>query len=316
MPSVTQLKYILAVDKEKHFGKAAESCGVTQPSLSMQIQKLEEELDVIVFDRSKKPILTTDTGKALLNQARIILKEFKKIDSIADSYNDVPSGDFNLAIIPTVSTYLIPYFLKEFALKFPEVQLKISELKTEDIISSLHRDEIDAAVLVTPLGDDQLIERHLYFENFSAFVSKDHALAKKKRLQEKDLEKEGLWLLGEGHCFRDQVLKVCSYNKRVKPFQNVDFESGNLETLKSLVIRNSGFTLLPELATLDLSESKRQKYIRDFQKPIPTREVSLVYGRSFLKEKIIDSLEEVIVKNLPKSIKSLKRKDVEVIEIY
>lgn len=316
MPTITQLEYILAVHKERHFGKAAKACHVAQPSLSMQIQKLEEELEIILFDRSKKPILTTETGKEIIHQARIILKEHKKLEQIANLSHREPKGEFSLVVIPTLAPYLIPLFIGHFAKRYPLVNLKIHEHKTEDITRLLHNDEVDAALLVTPLDDDQLIERHLFFEPFYAYVSKEHKLSQRKFLSEHDLDDNNLWLLEEGHCFRGQVLKLCSSQKRNVALTNVEFAGGNLETLKNLVKRNSGYTLLPELALLELSNSEYEGHIKKFKKPIPTREVSLVHSRSFLKENIINSMEQEIIDSLPKHIRSLKKKDLEIVDIY
>lgn len=313
MATITQLEYLLAVDKEKHFGKAAIECHVSQPSLSIQLQKLEEELGLIIFDRSKKPIIATEAGKEIIEQAKVVLKEYKKLDSIAASEGNEPKGEFQLAVIPTLAPYLIPLFLGEFAKKYPKVKLKINEYKTEDIIKMLVNDELDAAILVTPLSDDRIIERHLFFEPFYAYISKGHRLSSKKTISENELVESDLWLLEEGHCFRDQVLKVCSLDKKNKVLENVEFASGNLETLKNLVRKNSGYTLLPELAIQGMTDQELKEYVRKFKSPVPTREVSLIHSRSFLKESIINAMEEEIILNLPKKIKSLKRKDVEIV---
>lgn len=315
MPTITQLEYLIAVDKEKHFGKAALACHVSQPSLSAQIQKIEEELEVIIFDRSKKPIIATETGIEIINQAKIILMEHKKLGSIANLGANEPRGSFHLAVIPTLAPYVLPLFIKKFSKEFPKVKLKINEYKTEDIISLLVNDEIDAGLLVTPLDDTRLIERHLFFEPFYAYVSKDHPLANRKILEESDLEHSGIWLLEEGHCFRDQVLKICNMDKKIGVLENVEFASGNLETLKNLVKTNSGYTLLPELAVQQLRQDEVKRYIKKFKKPVPTREVSLVHSRSFLKETVVSALEKVILDCLPNRVRSLKKSDLDVIDL-
>ncbi|MFK8139430.1 MAG: LysR substrate-binding domain-containing protein [Bdellovibrionales bacterium] len=315
MITITQLEYLIAVHREGHFGKAAKACFVSQPSLSTQIQKVEENLDAVIFDRSKKPILTTEIGKEIIQQAEIVLREHRKLSHIADIGSSEPKGEFSLAIIPTLAPYLIPLFLKEFSSKYPKVKLTINESKTEDIIKDLGSDKLDCGILVTPLEDDTIIERHLFFEPFYTFSSKDHHLRKKKFISEFDLEDQDLWLLEEGHCFRDQVLKVCSLDRNNKVFPNVEFESGNLETLKNLVKRNSGYTLLPELAVQGLSKEEKDLSVGKFKKPVPTREVSLVHSRSFLKENIISRLEAEILSSLPKSIKSLKTRDLQVVDV-
>ena len=316
MPSITQLEYILAVDKEKHFGKAAKSCHVAQPSLSMQIQKLEEELGAVIFDRSRKPIIATETGQEILIQAKRVIQEHRKIQDIANRGATELRGAFSLGVIPTLSPYLIPLFVGSFSKKYPNVSLKINEYQTHEIIRQLANDELDGGLLVTPLQNDQIIERHLFFEPFYAYVSKTHPLANRKLLSEYDLDDNNLWLLEEGHCFRDQVLKVCSLDKKNAAFENVEFAGGNLETLKNLVKRNSGYTLLPELALAEMPKKEIDDHIKKFKKPIPTREVSLVHSRSFLKENIINAMEVLIIESLPSHIRSLKKRDIDVVEIF
>ena len=315
MATLTQLQYIVAVNREKHFGKAAETCHVAQPSLSAQIQKLEDELDTVIFDRSKKPILTTQTGLEIIEQAKIILGEHRKLFSIASQGSIEPKGEFTLAVIPTLSPYLIPLFVGAFSQNFPKVKLKIVEHQTDLIVNLLKEDKIDAGLLVTPLKDDHIIERHLFFEPFYAYVSPQHPLNKKKFLSETDMTDHNLWLLEEGHCFRTQVLKVCSLERQSMALKNVEFASGNLETLKNLVKRNSGYTLLPELALDDLAANEKKQLIRKFRKPVPTREVSLVHSRSFLKENIISALEKTVIENLPNNIRSLKKQEIDLIDL-
>ncbi len=314
MPTITQLEYILAVNETKNFSRAAKSCHVSQPSLSAQIQKVEDELDIILFDRSKKPIITTAKGLDVVDQAKAIIKEHKKIFDIKNDSGEL-KGDLHIAIIPSLAPYLIPLFIKSFSQNHPKVNLKISEYKTEDILSSLYDDSIDAALLVTPLYDDRVIERSLFFEQFLVYTSTKHSLAKKKSVTQKDLDTKSAWLLEEGHCFREQVLKVCSLKKKNRVLKNVNFSSGSLETLINLIRQGSGYTLLPELATSHLPKDEREKQLKKFRKPIPTREVSLVHSRSFLKQDIIDALQETIISSLPKNIKSLKRTNIEVIDI-
>jgi LysR family hydrogen peroxide-inducible transcriptional activator len=314
MTTITQLEYLLAVDKERHFGKAAQICNVSQPSLSAQIQKVEEDLGVVIFDRSKKPILPTESGLEILEQARVVLKEHRKIKAIADIKALEPKGDFELAVIPTLASYIVPLFVGDFGKKFPKVSLGIHEYKTGDIIKKLHNDELDAALLVTPLKDEALIERHLYYEPFYCYLNQNHPLLKKKILKGTDLKREDLWLLSEGHCFRDQVLNICTENDKACAMPNIRFESGNLETIIKLVKTSSGYTLLPEMAVDALSDEETEKHIRKFADPVPTREISIVYTRTFLKETIIDALEKSIINNLPPNIKSLKRQNIQVVD--
>lgn len=309
--TLTQIEYVLAVEKFRHFKKAAESCHVTQPTLSMQLQKLEEELEIIIFDRSKAPVLVTKEGEDFIEQARIVHREYLRLIDVAKVGESEISGSFHLGVIPTLSPYVIPLFVEKFQNDFPNVDLTIEEMKTEDIVTALSKDEIDGGLLVTPLGEDNLIEKVLYYENFQIFFNPSHDLLKKKKIKESDLNPEEVWLLNEGHCFRSQVLKICGLKKNKR--QNL-FESGSLETLRNMVMRTSGYTIIPEMA-LEGLPANQKKLTRAFCKPIPTREVSLVYGRSFYKEKIINALENSILENLPDSVSSLKHKELQIVKI-
>lgn len=303
MSTLTQLEYLLAVTSERHFGRAAKRCHVSQPSLSLQIQKLEEELGVIIFDRTQKPINITEHGMDIVNQAKVILREHKRLHHIASESSDEPRGDFHLAVIPTVSQYLVPRFVGNFARDFPEVNLTIDEYKTEEIISLLKNDQVDAGLLVTPLEEDGIEERIMFYEKFFAYLAPGHPNLKKSQLSEFDLDENNIWLLGEGHCFRDQVLRVCSLDKRRPVIENIQFSGGNLETLKQMVARHGGFTLLPELAIETITPKDQEACIRPFQSPVPTREVSLAYSRSLYKKKILEALESAIKASLPETIK-------------
>jgi len=313
--TLTQLEYILAVNKFRHFGKAARSCFVTQPTLSMQLQKLEDELGVVIFDRSKSPILATFEGERIIDQARIVIREEKRLLDLVQQSKDELAGEFRLAVIPTLSTYILPLFLQEFVNKHPKLNLIIEESKTEEIVGMLAEDEIDAGLLVTPLNDNSLIERVLFYEPFYLFVAPEHPLAKRKKVREDDLDLKEIWLLNKGNCFRDQILNICSESKNDEEVGgNIRFESGNLETLKNMVLTSSGYTVLPHLAVSQLS-TQRRRLIREFHPPVPTREVSLVYARSVLKERAIDALEETILERLPRALEAIDPRDVEVVEI-
>ena len=312
--TLTQLEYILAVNKFRHFGKAARSCFVTQPTLSMQLQKLEDELGIVIFDRSKSPILPTSEGERIIDQARVIIREERRLLDLVQQSKDELAGEFRLAVIPTLSTYILPLFLQAFVDKYPGLNLVIEESKTEEIVEMLAEDEMDAGLLVTPLNDDTLIERVLFYEPFYLFVAPDHPLARRKKIRENDLELEEIWLLNKGNCFRDQVLNICSESEKEEEVGGkIRFESGNLETLKNMVLTSSGYTVLPHLAVSQLS-AQRRKLIREFHPPVPTREVSLVYARTVLKERVIDALEETILKRLPRALEAIDPRDVEVVE--
>ena len=193
MATITQLQYILAVNKHKHFGNAAKECHVSQPSLSAQIMKLEDELGYMIFDRSKQPLLLTDIGRKFVEQANEVLKEHKKLFEIGRS-NEEPAGNFYLGVIPTLSPYLIPLFLESFSRKYPKVDLKIGEFKTEEIIARLHNDELDGGLLVTPYNDPKIFEKILFYEPFYVFTSPKNALSQRKVDNNADLDTGSVWL--------------------------------------------------------------------------------------------------------------------------
>lgn len=279
----------------------------------MQLQKLEEELGIIIFDRSKRPILPTEVGEKIILQARAILREHKKLYTLVESDASLVSGKFTLAVIPTISPYLIPLFLQKFSLQYPDVELEVLEAQTHDIIAMLERDEIDGGILATPLGNENLIERILYYEPFYLLAAPEHPILKKKYILETELPLDDLWLLEEGHCLRQQVLSFCQ--GKHQGAGKTYFKSGNLETLIRLVRHGQGLTLLPELALSGFSTKERRELVRPFKRPIPTREISLAHSRLYLKEKIIVALEDVIIQSLPATIFSHKRKDICILPI-
>lgn len=312
--TITQLEYVLAVAKEKHFGKAAESCHVTQPTLSMQLQKLEEELEVLIFDRSKNPIEVTDEGKLIVEQAKKIIGEHKKLYSIIDENKDEISGEFKLAVIPTLSSFIIPLFLKSFSEKYPKVNLIITESITEEIIEEVNSGEIDAGLLVTPLNEKNITERKLYFEPFYLFASRNHELYKLDQVSEDQLKLEDIWLLNKGNCFRDQVLNICRAVKENDIESNIRFESGSFETLKKLVLSGYGYTILPHMAVKELPEDQKDM-VKEFAAPTPTREVSLIHSKDCVKHKILNALEEEILAIVPDDIRQIYNDKQAIIDI-
>lgn len=314
MPTLTQMEYLVAVEDTKSFSRAAKQCHVSQPSLSTQIQKLEDELDIVVFDRSKKPIKTTSKGAQVIAQARTVLRQYKRMFDIKNDSGQL-TGDLALAVIPSLASYVVPLFVQRFSEKYPQVNLSITEVKTDTIVEQLYDDAIDVGLLVTPLYDDKLIERVLFFERFKVFAATGHPLTKKRTVTEADLEQLPVWLLEEGHCFRDQVLRLCARGKRQGVLRNVTFASGSLETLINLIRGGDGYTLVPELAAMHVPEEEKKANLRSFKKPIPTREVSLVHSRSFLKQDLIEALEAEVVASLPRAIRSLKRDQLDIIDI-
>ncbi|MCB0456492.1 MAG: LysR family transcriptional regulator [Flavobacteriaceae bacterium] len=290
--TITQLKYVLAVAEHQNFTKAAEKTFVTQPTLSMQIQKLEEELDILIFDRSKKPIELTAVGKKIVNQAKNIVNESERMQDVVDQEKGFIGGDFKLGIIPTVMPTLLPMFLKTFTARYPKVHLKIEELSTEEIIHKLEEGHLDAAIAATPLQHETIKERVLYYEPFVGYIPESHRLSQKKQIETSDLDIDDILLLEDGHCFRDGVINLCRASKMAKN-DSFQLESGSFETLIKLSHEGLGMTLLPYLHTLDISE-KQQKNLRYFQEPPPAREVSIIYPKSELKLHIVDAMYQLI----------------------
>lgn len=292
--TITQLKYVLAVSEHKNFTRAAEHVFVTQPTLSMQIQKLEEELNILIFDRSKKPIELTNVGKKIVNQARNIVNEAERMQDVVDQEKGFIGGEFKLGIIPTIMPTLLPMFLKNFTSRYPKVNLKIEELTTVEIISKLKDNHLDAAIAATPLLQEIIKERVLYFEPFVGYVPKNHRLNSKNKLDRTDLDINDILLLEDGHCFRDNVVNICKNLKNSNVKDSFQLESGSFETLIKLSNEGFGMTLLPYLNTLDFSEKEQKEYLRYFNEPSPAREVSLLYKKSELKMQIINALYEII----------------------
>lgn len=292
MPTITQLEYIVAVDTLRHFGLAAKQCFVTQPTLSMQIKKAEEELGVIIFDRSKQPVLPTDVGIELIKQGRVILREKQRLEQIIADFQENVSGQLRIGIIPTLAPYLLPLFVGDFVRDYPKLNLKVKELTTQQIIQSLQNDSIDVGILVTPLNDPMLKEHVLFYEPIKAYVHPSHSLYGQQSISIQDLQQQSFWLLSQGHCFRDQVVNLCALNQQKNlPFE---YESNSLEGLQRLVDKEGGFTLIPELATLP-----KKQHIQEIEAPKPLREVSLVYVRNFAKRKVLQLLSDSIKAAVP-----------------
>ncbi len=316
MPTITQLEYIIAVEKHRHFGLAARLCHVSQPSLSAQIQKVEEELGFIIFDRIKKPILPTQKGKQLIEQAKVVLHEQQKLIDIAKFDASVVSGNFRLGIIPTIAPYLLPLIINAFSKNFPRVDLQIDELKTESILLELKNDSLDAAILAGPLHEDGIRERVLYYEPFYLYLGKNHPLLSKQKIQATDLDGSDMWLLQDGHCFRNQVVKVCSIKNESSVLKNIRFEGGTLETLRYLIQKSHGYTLVPELFVRTLSETEKKNHVRPLETPAPSREVCLVFRRNQWKSDILKAIQGTVEQNLPDDLAlSLDKKKNRVIQI-
>lgn len=290
--TITQLQYVLAVAEHKNFTLAAEKCFVTQPTLSMQIQKIEEELKIQIFDRTKKPIQLTDIGQKIVNQAKNIVNEADRIQDIVEQQKGFIGGEFRLGIIPTIMPTLLPMFLNNFIKKYPKVKLIIEELNTDEIITKLKNGHLDAAIAATPLMEEKIKEIVLYFEPFVAYVPESHQNFTKTEIEVSDLNLDEILLLQDGHCFRDGILNLCK-NVSKNEVNHFQIQSGSFETLIKLADEGLGITLLPYLHTLDLKEKDKVK-LKQFKEPKPAREVSLIYPKSELKIQIIDALRSTI----------------------
>jgi LysR family hydrogen peroxide-inducible transcriptional activator len=300
--TLVQLEYIVAVDTWRHFATAAENCFVTQPTLSMQIQKLEDEIGLKLFDRSKQPVVPTEAGRAIIEHARKILHERNRLLEIVEMTKGRLTGELRIGIIPTLAPYLLPLFVQPFTKKYPNVRLVVHELMTELIIDRLREGKIDAGILVTPLQEQGISEQVLFYEELMAYVSKKNAVYEKTYVLPQDIDPNKLWLLEEGHCFRSQIVNLCELKKMSRESSHFDYEAGSIETLRRMVEMNDGITIIPELATLDMP-ARQQQLIRHFRKPAPLREVSLVVHRDLVKKRLIDMLREEILATVPEKVR-------------
>jgi LysR family transcriptional regulator, hydrogen peroxide-inducible genes activator len=305
--TLTQLEYIVALDTHRHFAVAAEKCFVTQPTLSMQIQKLEEELGVKIFDRTKQPVIPTEVGANIIAQARVTLRESNMIRQIINDQKDTLSGELRIGIIPTLAPYLLPSLYKSVREKYPNLNLVIKESITEDVIHELKNNRLDCCIVVTPLKDPAIKEYVLFYEELFVYVSAKNALSNKKYVLASELDPNQMWLLEEGHCFRSQILNLCELRKS-SDF-NFKYETGNIETLKRMVDKSDGITILPELAVMEFGKPQL-KLVKQLKKPSPAREVSLVTHRDHIKTKLIKTLQEEILSIVPAQMQKLHNKKV------
>ncbi len=302
-----QLEYIVAVDTYRHFGKAAEKCFVTQPTLSSMIQKLEKDLGVRIFQRKEKPVLPTEVGRQVIAQARIILQDMKHIHDIVHTHIGEIKGELKIGILPTLAPYLLPLFLHRFVRIYKMVRVTVKELLTEEIIDGLKKGKFDIGLLVTPVHDKSIHEDPLFYEEFIAYVSIHDASYKRKHLNPAKIDASKLWLLEEGHCYRSQIMNLCHLRKASEQDKHFYYEAGSIETLKKMVERNEGITILPELALLYLNETDKHM-VRRFQRPIPVREVSLLSHCDFANQVLVDALKKQILSVVPKHMLQAKHR--------
>ncbi|MDR0810967.1 MAG: hydrogen peroxide-inducible genes activator [Paludibacter sp.] len=302
--NIKQLEYIVAVDTCRHFGNAAEMCGVTQPTLSMMIQKLEEELNLHIFDRSQKPVEPTAIGAQIIVQARVSLRYFGQIKELVQSEQGVAKGSFTLGIIPTIATYLVPVLLQNQQNANNGIELTITELTTAEIIKNILNGTIDGGILAGPLNHAELNEFPLYYEKFYAYVSPQDKLYKQKEIDLETVDIQNVWLLENEHCLRGQVERLCKLKRKNNAASpSVKYESGNIETLIHVVDYNSGITIIPEMHAMGLSE-EQQDNLRPFKNQTAVREVSLIVGKDYVRQTLLGAIKELVCTSVPKSMQN------------
>lgn len=287
--TVQQLQYIVAIDTHRHFARAAEACFVTQPTLSSMVKKLEEELGVVLFDRSKSPVVPTVEGEALVEQARSVLKEVQLLKDMADATRGEHVGELRIGMIPTLAPYLLPLFLGDLLGKHPALKVTVEELTTEVITDRLMHGQLDVGLLATPLAMAGLKEEPLFNERFLLYVSPEESIGMKHYVLPTEIQADRLWLLEEGHCLRSQVMNLCELREQGKG--RFAYVSGSIEALMRMVDTLGGLTVVPELSTVGMGAEKRAR-LREFHTPVPVREIGLVTYRHSAKERLLQVLRD------------------------
>jgi LysR family hydrogen peroxide-inducible transcriptional activator len=273
---------------------------VAQPTLTLQVKKLEEEIGVVLFDRSSQPLRPTPMGEKFIQRSRAILREVKELKEMVNSDKDELEGTYSVGVIPTLAPYLLPRFVKKFCDDHPGIRLEIKEMQSVDILLGLKSNLINIGIMATPVDDTSIKEIHLFNEPFLVYASKGHHLLKKDLVSPEDIETEGLWLLNEGHCFRNQVMNICSQKMKATAHPGLSFESGSIETIKNMIRSEMGYSLIPELS---VNEALDQNFIRRFTEPELTREISLVVHQNFTRMVLLDHLRKAIVAGIPSRFK-------------
>ena len=301
--NLQQLEYIIAVDTFRHFVKAAENCRVTQPTLSAMIQKLEDELELKIFDRSAQPVAPTPAGRKIIEQARKVLFEVSLVKDIAGEEKQSLKGTFYLAVLPTIAPYLLPRFFQQLTEKNLELDVRVREMKLAQAKHALFRGEIDAAILANEPAENMLKGEVLCYDEFFGYVARNEKVYDKEMIRTSDVDGERLWLLDEGHCFRDQLMRFCQMEK-VRQRQ-ATYRLGSMETFMRMVEAGNGMTFIPELATLQLTDEQK-KLVRPFAIPRPTREIVFVTRNDFVRHHIADYIKKAIKEAVPKEMLKLR----------
>lgn len=303
--SLQQLRYLLALDDLRHFSLAAKQCFVAQPTLTTQLKKLEEELGVQLFDRTANPLCPTPIGEKVIAQARIIMEDVAGLEALLQDETASLAGTYVLGIIPTLAPYLLPLFIKSFTARFPEVHLIIREMQSEEIMEGLKRGKVDLGLLVTPLEEKQLREIVLFYEPLLVYAAPEASILGKQPLLPEHVNQQDLWILEQGHCFRNQVLNICDFPAVSEPnTRTVTFQAGSIETLKNMVRNNQGYTIIPEMS---VSPTLDAGYVKAFADPQPAREVSLVVSKAFSREQLLVELRRSILAVVPDRFRKNER---------
>lgn len=313
--NIQQLEYLIAVDKYRHFGKAAQACFITQPTLSAMIQKLEEELDVKIFDRTNHPIRTTDIGVQIVEQAKVVMDSIMKLKNTADLLNNVLAGKINIGIIPTVSNFLLPTELFDFLNQNPKIEMNIREMSTENIIKELKSGELDAGIISTPYPNtSEFFSDFLFNEELLVYSSLEKSPNHSQQyISPEKINLDKIWLLEKGNCLRSQTESICHLQENILKPQNLEYSGSNISTLIKMVDKIGGLTIIPELAMQQLSK-EQQKKIFHFKKPSPVREISLIYYKPSYKQRMFDEFASFIRKSLSNKLNYIKNpKDFSVI---
>lgn len=295
-----QLTYLIALDDHRHFGRAAEACHVSQPTLSIQIRKLEDELGLRLVDRGHQPVVPTGPGERVIEQARAVVSERNRLQTLAAELQDRVAGTLRVGLVPTLSPYLIPLALPALESTYPDMTLVLREWPTAEVLDALERDVLDVGLIATDEAGPDFHTEALFSEPFVGYVAAGHPLSERSMLDVQALLLDDLWLLSEGHCFRDQVLQVCGHRPE-DVRARTRLESGSLETLVHLVQRSGGITLLPALATCHMSETEQHDHVRPFATPKPSRTIRLVVRRRH-KNRLTRALKDVVRATMPDAV--------------
>lgn len=307
--NIQQLEYIVALDNTKSFSKAAEACFITQATLSTMVKRLEEELGITIFDRKASPIITTDCGLEIIEEAKKAIFHLNNLKEMPSKLKGKIEGELTIGVIPTVAGNLLHRILPNYIKKYPNVKIIINELTTELIVEKVKKGLLDAGIVSTPLKNEELVEEILYYEKLLVYGKLNPE--KYKFLSPKDISSEKIWLMEEGNCITDQVINVCALKN--KPINsNLNFQPNSFDSLLNMVDHLNGITLIPELYYLDLS-NKKKELVTDFVSPFPVREISLVFHRPYAKLRLIESLKNEIIDNIKPILETRNLKNSEMI---